>query len=121
MAATEQRLNLCVCPLCVCPQGGCEHTTQCIRLVHTNILRIAPQRQIIQHNLCSPNIFWNRTKGSALNEELCEEISEVNFAVFVYRTASEGFLLIHQKKNAVTLCKLTSKWVGQSKKLSLAL
>ena len=43
-AADEQRLNLMCLPIMI--QTGREHATQCVRLVHDDALRIAPQKQI---------------------------------------------------------------------------
>ena len=46
VAADEQRLNLCMC-LPTMTQMGCEHVTQCVRLVQANAFRITPQRLML--------------------------------------------------------------------------
>ena len=44
MAATEQCLNLCLPTM---TQARCKHATQCISLVHADVLRIARQRHVL--------------------------------------------------------------------------
>ena len=44
-SATEQRLNLCL-PT-ILQKRGANTGTQCVRLVHADMLRIAPQRSIL--------------------------------------------------------------------------